>query len=116
MPPVNIHDDDYFEDEDDLFATIRQPLITTNDEHKELKDGEFPKARQVLGLLGFSGFAIVYAMRVNLSISIVSMVNHSAINVDTNQSYTDVCPFPTPTNSSLPAVRIKIVFFLIAHA
>lgn len=102
MPQINISED-FYDDEDDVFSTVSQPLIPS-DEHKELKDGTFPKARQVLGLLGFSGFAIVYAMRVNLSISIVSMVNHSAINVDTNQSYTDSCPVPTPTNSSVPAV------------
>lgn len=42
-------------------------------------DGSFPKARHILGLLGFLGFANVYAMRVNLSVAIVAMVNHTAI-------------------------------------
>lgn len=104
MPQFNTSGD-FYDDEEDSISTVRQPLIT-NDE--ELKDGKFPKARQVLGFLGFSGFAIVYAMRVNLSISIVSMVNHSAINVNTNQSSTDVCPILTPTNSTIPLFVSKI--------
>jgi hypothetical protein len=93
-----VNRDDCFEDDDN------QPLITGCSEFDQ-KDGKFPKKRQVLGFLGFSGFAVIYAMRVNLSISIVSMVNQTAINSNTNQSFTDVCPFPTPTNSSVPAVR-----------
>lgn len=101
--------DDFYEDEDadDLIYAVNHPLIEVLG-HVDLKDGKFPKARQILAMVGFAGFAIVYAMRVNLSISIVSMVNHSAINTETNQSYTDVCPLPTtPTsNSSIPAVSI----------
>lgn len=63
------------------------------------------KARQVLAMIGFAGFAVVYAMRVNLSISIVSMVNHSAIVINLNQTVTDSCPITPPsTNSSVPAV------------
>lgn len=117
MPQSRISDD-FYDDEEDL---ISQPLI--DDEITELKDGPFPKARQVFALVGFFGFAIVYAMRVNLSISIISMVNHTAIVVDTNQSLTDVCPIPTPTNSSVPAVSIfshesprEVIISVIAFA
>lgn len=42
-------------------------------------DAKFPKTRQILGFLGFLGFANAYAMRVNLSVAIVAMVNHTAI-------------------------------------
>lgn len=104
--PLLTNGADFYEEEDDLLVTVRQPLITSDD-HKELEDGKFPKARQVLAILGFSGFAIVYAMRVNLSISVVSMVNHS---VDTNQSLNDVCPIPISTNSSIPAVSMQKSF------
>ncbi|CRK92382.1 CLUMA_CG005927, isoform A [Clunio marinus] len=92
---------DPYDEEDDLNSTANQPLIQDED-HDQIPDGKFPKARQVFAIVGFCGFAIVYAMRVNLSISVVSMVNHTAINVDTNQSITDVCPIPTPTNTSTP--------------
>lgn len=107
MPRFNINDD--FDYDDDEFSEANEPLIEGElHGHPSIKDGSFPKARQVLAIIGFCGFAIVYAMRVNLSITIVSMVNHTAINVHTNQSFTDVCPLPTPSsNSSVPAVIIS---------
>lgn len=44
-------------------------------------------------LLGFLGFASIYAMRVNLSLAIVSMVNHTAFHFVTNQTESDyACP------------------------
>lgn len=94
-------DDDIYDDEEYLVSPVNQPLI---DNEEELEDGPFPKARQIFALVGFCGFGIVYAMRVNLSISIVSMVNHTA-NIDTNHSFTDSCPLPAPaSNSTVPAV------------
>ncbi|XP_014300025.2 sialin-like [Microplitis demolitor] len=59
------------------------------------------KARYTLGFLGFLGFALVYAMRVNLSVAIVSMVNQTAYpdNNDSNDT-TDVCPKITPVNGT----------------
>lgn len=100
-------EDDNFEDEDDLRFEVNRPLIDTTQEHVEFKDGKFPQARQIFAVIGFFGFAIVYAMRVNLSISVVSMVNHSAIVPETNQTFTNVCPLPSPvSNSTVPAVSI----------
>ena len=46
--------------------------------------------RYLIAFLGFLGFANVYAMRVNLSVAIVSMVNSSAIP-HVNASTSDVC-------------------------
>ena len=54
------------------------------------------KARYTLGFLGFLGFALVYAMRVNLSVAIVSMVNQTETK---NNDTSDVCPIIT--NSSV---------------
>ncbi|PNF31193.1 putative inorganic phosphate cotransporter [Cryptotermes secundus] len=49
------------------------------------------KARYVMALMGFLGFAIVYAMRVNLSVVIVAMVNNTAIPKANDSDSTDVC-------------------------
>ena len=54
--------------------------------------------RYLIAFLGFLGFANVYAMRVNLSVAIVSMVNSSAIP-HVNASTSDVCPV---NNSTMP--------------
>ncbi|XP_013186887.1 putative inorganic phosphate cotransporter [Amyelois transitella] len=59
------------------------------------------KSRTVLGIMGFLGFANVYAMRVNLSVAIVAMIN-STNPVPSNDSTLDVCPAPIPSNNSIP--------------
>lgn len=75
-------------------------------------DGKFPKSRQVLGLMGFLGFANVYAMRVNLSVAVVAMINSTAIPSDlTNDS--DVCPMPPITNSTVPRVSFSHSHFVL---
>ena len=56
--------------------------------------------RHLVAFLGFLGFANVYAMRVNLSVAIVAMVNNSAIP-HANASTVGVCPLPN-TNTSSP--------------
>lgn len=58
------------------------------------------KARHILGILGFLGFANVYAMRVNLSVAIVAMVN-STTNPVANASTFDHCPVPNITNTTV---------------
>jgi hypothetical protein len=44
-----------------------------------------------MALMGFLGFSIVYAMRVNLSVVIVAMVNNTAIPKANDSDSTDVC-------------------------
>ena len=64
--------------------------------------------------MGFIGFALVYAMRVNLSVAIVSMVNQTAINnkTDSNDTEIDVCPTENPINGTIfPAVITFINFY-----
>ncbi|XP_041979313.1 sialin [Aricia agestis] len=58
------------------------------------------KCRTVLGVMGFLGFANVYAMRVNLSVAIVAMINSTT--VPSNDSSLDVCPTSEPSNSTIP--------------
>lgn len=67
--------------------------------------GPWLGARHIFAFLGFLGFVNVYAMRVNLSVAIVAMVNQTdhgnSGGNQTNSSGT--CPAPLiPTNSSSP--------------
>ena len=47
---------------------------------------------QILAIMGFLGFANVYAMRVNLSVAIVAMVNNTAIARNTSIVDNSSCP------------------------
>lgn len=66
------------------------------------------KCRTVLGIMGFLGFASVYAMRVNLSVAIVAMVNATSPTPSNSTSDVDVCPASPPSNSSVPQVRYSL--------
>ncbi|XP_059087050.1 sialin-like [Tigriopus californicus] len=60
--------------------------------------------RMVFALLGFLGFANVYAMRVNLSLAIVAMVNQTAVTPPDPPNATNICPiYPTPLNITVPS-------------
>lgn len=41
--------------------------------------GKLPPARYVLAILGCMGFATIYGLRVNLSVALVGMLNHTAL-------------------------------------
>ncbi|KAB0792954.1 hypothetical protein PPYR_12574 [Photinus pyralis] len=80
------------EDEDDLTKIIPPQIEDTK---------RILKARHVLGILGFLGFANVYAMRVNLSVAIVAMVNHTAMVTNVTNNTFDNCPIPASTNTTI---------------
>ncbi|XP_073956767.1 putative inorganic phosphate cotransporter [Choristoneura fumiferana] len=77
--------------------------VTTSHRNLVVEDREettgWIKSRTVLGIMGFLGFANVYAMRVNLSVAIVAMINSTA-PVPSNESAVDVCPAGIPDNST----------------
>ncbi|KAF5270613.1 hypothetical protein FQA39_LY01351 [Lamprigera yunnana] len=84
------------EDEDDLTKIIPPQVEDTK---------QRLKARHILGILGFFGFANVYAMRVNLSVAIVAMINHTAFpNPDENNTF-DHCPLPSPSENATKPVN-----------
>ncbi|KAJ8959058.1 hypothetical protein NQ318_022314 [Aromia moschata] len=84
----NDSDSNYEEDEDELTRIIPPEVEDTKD---------CLKARHILGILGFLGFANVYAMRVNLSVAIVAMVN-STSNTGTSNTSFDNCPVSNKTS------------------
>ncbi|XP_063221587.1 sialin-like [Bacillus rossius redtenbacheri] len=71
-------------------------LVAPNSSREAVEDTtQWFKTRYALALMGFLGFANVYAMRVNLSVAIVTMVNNSAIPHDNTSSFVvDTCPIP----------------------
>lgn len=73
------------------------------------------KARHTLGFLGFLGFALVYAMRVNLSVAIVSMVNQTAYPDNNGNDTSDVCPKTPPVNGTFIPVRIIFLLFILFY-
>ncbi|XP_066137490.1 putative inorganic phosphate cotransporter isoform X2 [Euwallacea fornicatus] len=86
--------DSIYEDEDETTRIIPPSVEDTKD---------CIKSRHILGILGFLGFANVYAMRVNLSVAIVAMVNQTTPIVPSNQSNFDHCPVLNVTNSTTPS-------------
>ncbi|XP_035284686.1 sialin isoform X1 [Anguilla anguilla] len=61
-------------------------------------------ARCNLATLMFFGFAVVYGLRVNLSVAMVAMVNSTSVHPSTNHSLVHVCPAPpSGYNSSTSA-------------
>jgi len=66
-----------------------------SDESEPLLQSVQPKgilARHVFAVMGFLGFANVYAMRVNLSVAIVAMVNNTAVSNTSMANSSDTCP------------------------
>lgn len=69
-------------------------------------NGPYFGARHLFAILGFLGFANVYAMRVNLSVAIVAMVNNTAIDPPPgppSNHTAHTCPLPPdPSNHTAP--------------
>jgi ACS family sodium-dependent inorganic phosphate cotransporter-like MFS transporter 5 len=64
-----------------------------------------------MALMGFLGFAIVYAMRVNLSVVIVAMVNNTAIPKANDSGSTDVCAVEF-TNETVVQVGLNFIVWI----
>ncbi|KAH8270664.1 hypothetical protein KR044_000104 [Drosophila immigrans] len=94
-------DTDVDDDERAAFCDGDRPLIPGAESAEECVD--CLQTRHIFGLMGFLGFAVVYAMRVNLSVAIVAMVNQTAIPHADNASTlpNDTCPPPSP-NRTMP--------------
>lgn len=61
-------------------------------------------------MLGFLGFCNVYALRVNLSVALVAMINMTQIH---NKSVPEECAGPSYSNTSEPMkVNIFIYYFM----
>jgi len=72
-----------------------EPEIGTMPEERDPllgRQGWGLNARTVLAVMGFLGFANVYAMRVNLSVAIVAMVNNTAIATNNSKMNNNTCP------------------------
>ncbi|KAJ8923064.1 hypothetical protein NQ315_001613 [Exocentrus adspersus] len=83
-----------YEDEDELTRILPPEVEDTK---------TCLKARHILGIMGFLGFANVYAMRVNLSVAIVAMVNNTAIPHPSSNNTFEHCQAPNNTNSTVPS-------------
>lgn len=61
------------------------------------------RTRHVLALMGFLGFVNVYALRVNLSVALVAMVNHTAILSNSTPTSGEECrtDFANSTNEKM---------------
>ncbi len=85
--------------------TESTPLLAR--QRREVHDrGPWFGVRHLFCLLGFLGFANVYAMRVNLTVAIVAMINNTAVDPPAPphpDNGSNVCPTPpNPTNHTLP--------------
>ncbi|XP_005184461.1 sialin isoform X1 [Musca domestica] len=97
LPQTDSEDDDDFAISNDADA----PLIRGPGRD----DCDCINTRTIFGLMGFFGFAVVYAMRVNLSVAIVAMVNQTAIPQENNSSIVldDTCPIEIKPNKTTPS-------------
>jgi len=61
----------------------REPLQPEGHDETKLKSKvRFPSCRFVLAIMGFLGFVNVYCLRVNLSVALVAMLNHTQQHYD----------------------------------
>jgi len=51
----------------------------------------FPSCRLVLVFMGFLGFVNIYCLRVNLSVALVAMLNHTQLKSYSENTSEDIC-------------------------
>ena len=71
--------------------------------------------RHVLAFLAFSGFVCVYALRVNLSVALVAMVNQTYVKHASHYNGSEPapeCPVDVATNTTDVSVSILNLFYL----
>lgn len=76
-------------------------------------------ARYILAILGSVGMAIVYGLKVNLSVAMVIMVNSTALQIEKyeneivshrcNASLTDLPMVPPPPNGTTPHINVTAI-------
>ncbi|GFT69746.1 sialin, partial [Nephila pilipes] len=62
-----------------------------------------PGVRYLFAGCGFLGFCVIYAIRVNINVAIVAMVNNTAVYDFDNKTHTQECPdtsLPLNTNGT----------------
>ncbi|XP_041810637.1 sialin [Chelmon rostratus] len=72
-----------------------EPLIENDAVHPQCCS-----VRLNLAILMFFGFAVVYGLRVNLSVAMVAMVNNTDPTLAKNSSVSQACPVPTGTENT----------------
>lgn len=72
-----------FSSQCNIFNIIFLPLLTIffNSNLISIKFLEVLPARYILAVLGCIGMGIIYGLKVNLSVAIVSMVNHTGVEL-----------------------------------
>ena len=75
--------------------------------------GIWCSTRFFLAYLGFFGFANVYALRVNLSVAIVSMVNSTYLVSNHTSNNSDVCPETANQANHTASILINYLHALV---
>ncbi|XP_063041345.1 sialin [Engraulis encrasicolus] len=76
------------------------PLLPANGPQATKAAPQCCSVRCGLAVLMFFGFAVVYGLRVNLSVAMVAMVNNSSPEPSLNHSVHQECPVPTPSSDN----------------
>lgn len=79
---------------------------------------EWVPARYILAILGSIGMAIIYGLKVNLSVSMVAMLNHTAVghgshggehgdNASSAESEYEICEAPGGSSNTTTKIEVN---------